>query len=130
MARTTTRRTTKVARTRKAAGGFDRLRAAALAQAKMITKQGAAIAKQGAVLQAEGRKLALAKAKQARAALYAGADRATDAVTRYEKVFQDRVGRAMSKLGVPTTRDVRSLARQVAQLQQSVDRLRRTRARA
>jgi polyhydroxyalkanoate synthesis regulator phasin len=45
-------------------------------------------------------------------------------------VFENRVQNAISKLGVPTARDVRALSRQVAQLQQSVDQLRRSRARA
>ena len=126
MARTATRRTAKTPRA-KAAAGFDRIKAAALKQAKTLAKQGAAM---GATLQTEGRKLATAKARDARRALAAGADRATEVVTRYEKVFQDRVCQAMSKLGVPTQRDVRTLTRQVAQLQQSVDKLRRSRARA
>jgi hypothetical protein len=36
----------------------------------------------------------------------------------------------MSKLGVPTAKDVRALSRQVSQLQASVERLNRSRARA
>jgi len=51
-------------------------------------------------------------------------------VTHLEKVFEARVGAAMGRLGVPSARDVRALSRQVAQLQQSVDQLRRARARA
>ena len=78
--------------------------------------------------------LALAKARQARSALDGGAllvkSRAGEALGRFERVFEDRVGRAIGKLGVPTARDVRSLSRQVAHLQQSVDQLRRARARA
>ena len=99
------------------------------------------IVKQGTQLQAKGRKLAIAKANEARAAVIearetvtARADaarvRTLDAVSQLEKVFQNRVQGAISKLGVPTARDVRALSRQVAQLQQSVDQLRRTRARA
>ena len=99
------------------------------------------IVKQGTQLQARGRKLAAAKAKEARAAVMqaretvtTGADaarvRTLDAVSQLEKVFQNRVQGAISKLGVPTARDVRALSRQVAQLQQSVDQLRRARARA
>ena len=96
--------------------------------------------KQGNELQARGVKLAAAKAKVARAAVTevreavtARADaarvRTLDAVSQLEKVFENRVQNAISKLGVPTARDVRALSRQVAQLQQSVDQLRRARAR-
>ena len=78
--------------------------------------------------------IALAKTREARAALDNGAlvakSRAAQAVSRLESVFEDRVGRAIGKLGVPTARDVRALSRQVAHLQQSVDQLRRSRARA
>ena len=127
MARNTKRtaRTTRAART--PAARLNQIKAVALARAK-------ALARQGAALRLEGRKLATAKARQARAAITAGAEQAgsrvTDLVSRFEKVFEDRVGRAISKLGVPTSRDVRALSRQVAHLQQSIDSLRRTRARA
>ena len=127
MARNTKRtaRTTRAART--PAARLNQIKAVALARAK-------ALARQGAALRLEGRKLAVAKARQARVAIAAGAEQAgsrvTDLVSRFEKVFEDRVGRAISKLGVPTSRDVRALSRQVAHLQQSIDSLRRTRARA
>jgi poly(hydroxyalkanoate) granule-associated protein len=125
MARTTTKRTTRAAR--KPRASIDRLKSVALAQAKVLAKSGAA-------LQNEGRTLAVAKARQARNAIVSGAEqaraRATEAVTRFERIFEDRVGRVISKMGVPTTRDVRALSRQVAHLQQSVDQLRRSRARA
>jgi poly(hydroxyalkanoate) granule-associated protein len=53
-----------------------------------------------------------------------------EAVTRLEKVFEQRVSRALTRLGVPSTRDVRALSRQVSELQASVERLKRARARA
>jgi poly(hydroxyalkanoate) granule-associated protein len=92
------------------------------------------LVKQGAALEARSRKAALAKAEKARAAACARAEEAraktVEAVSHLEKVFEQRVSRTISKLGVPTVRDVRSLSRQVAQLQASVDQLHRTRARA
>jgi polyhydroxyalkanoate synthesis regulator phasin len=56
--------------------------------------------------------------------------RTVEAVTHLERVFERRVSRAISKLGVPTSGDVRALSRQVAQLQASVEKLHRARARA
>jgi poly(hydroxyalkanoate) granule-associated protein len=99
------------------------------------------IVKQGNALQAKGRKYAFARAKEARgfmdearetvaAKAEEARSRTMDAVSHLEKVFENRVQGAISKLGVPTARDVRALSRQVAQLQQSVDQLRRARARA
>jgi poly(hydroxyalkanoate) granule-associated protein len=93
-----------------------------------------AIVKRGVALQRKSSKLAIAKVQEARHAVAARADEArsktVDAVSQLEKVFEQRVSRAVSKLGVPTARDVRALSRQVTQLQQSVDQLRRSRARA
>ena len=134
MAARTTKRATRAARKATPAGKLALLRNNALGAVDKIVKQ-------GAELQARGRKLAVAKAKEARAAVLearetvtARADaarvRTMDAVSQLEKVFENRVQNAISKLGVPTARDVRALSRQVAQLQQSVDQLRRARARA
>jgi len=134
MAARTTKRNTRAARKATPAGKFELLRKNALGAVDKIVKQ-------GAQLQAKGRKLAVAKAKEARAAVMearetvtARADaarvRTLEAVSQLEKVFENRVQSAISKLGVPTSRDVRALSRQVAQLQQSVDQLRRSRARA
>jgi poly(hydroxyalkanoate) granule-associated protein len=117
-----------------AAGRLTQIRNNAMAAVDSIVKQGTA-------LQAKGRKLAIAKAKEARSAVMGAREAVTaradearvrtlDAVSQLEKVFENRVQNAISKLGVPTSRDVRALSRQVAQLQQSVDQLRRARARA
>ena len=128
---TRTKRTSRTARNpRKAAtvaGKLNSIKVAALSTVSSLLKQGAA-------LQQKGRKLVIAKSHEARQAVSAGAaearTRTADAVSRFEKAFEGRVSRAISKLGVPTSRDVRALSRQVTQLQLSVDQLRRSRARA
>lgn len=93
-----------------------------------------ALVKQGAALESRSRRAAMAKAGKARDAACARAEearaRTVEAVSHLEKVFEQRVSKAISKLGVPTVRDVRALSRQVAQLQASVDRLHRARSRA
>jgi len=80
------------------------------------------------------RKLAVANATRARRAAIETAGeartRTAEALTHLEKVFEARVGAAMGRLGVPSARDVRALSRQVAELQASVERLKRTRAKA
>ena len=130
-----TKRTTRTARkATSAAGRIEQIRAKAMGAVDKIVKQGTA-------LQNKARKLAVAKAKEARAVVLEAKDTVTsradearsrtmDAVSKLERVFENRVQNAISKLGVPTARDVRALSRQVAQLQQSVDQLRRSRARA
>lgn len=111
MARTkrTTRTLRKAARP---AGRLDVLRSTA---AKAVNE----LMLRGARLKARGEK-------------YAGEARVrtSGAMTQLEKAFQARVASAIAKLGVPNARDVRALSRQVAELQQSVQQLRRTRARA
>lgn len=93
-----------------------------------------ALVKQGAALEARSRRAALAKAGKARdvACARAGEARAktVEAVSHLERIFEQRVSRAISKLGVPTAKDVRALSRQVAQLQTSVEKLHRSRVRA
>ncbi len=92
-----------------------------------------ALVRQGAALEARGRRAALARAGKARDVAVARAEKArartVEAVSHLEKVFEQRVSRAIAKLGVPSARDVRALSRQVAQLQASVERLGRARAR-
>jgi polyhydroxyalkanoate synthesis regulator phasin len=51
-------------------------------------------------------------------------------VNQFERAFEARMTRAMSRLGVPTAREVRALAREVATLKASVQRLSRSRSRA
>lgn len=93
-----------------------------------------ALVKQGAALEARSRKAALARAEKARKAAVARAEEArtktVEAVSHLEKVFEQRVSKAIASLGVPTVKDVRALSRQVAQLQASVEKLHRSRARA
>ena len=93
-----------------------------------------ALVKQGAALEARSRRVALARAGKARDVACARAEeakaRTVEAVSHLEKVFEQRVSRTISRLGVPTVRDVRALSRQVAQLQESVDKLNRARVRA
>ena len=92
------------------------------------------LVERGNALRIEGSKLAIAKTRAARDAVIVRADEVRSAtagaVSRFERVFQNRVTGVISKLGIPTARDVRALSRQVAALQQSVDQLRRVRARA
>jgi poly(hydroxyalkanoate) granule-associated protein len=81
----------------------------------------------------EARNAILTRAAGARdlvatAATDAGA-RTAKAATRLERAFEHRISTVVSKLGVPTAKDVRALSRQVAELQASVNQLRRARAR-
>lgn len=88
----------------------------------------------GPALLEKGRRFAVARTQEARDAVLARAgearSRTVDAVSQLEKVFENRVSLAISRLGVPTSRDVRALSRQVAQLQASVEQLARKRTRA
>ena len=126
-----TSRTTRTTRTPRkganVAAKLNGLKASALSTVNALLKQGAA-------LQQKSRKLVIAKAYEAREAVSARADeartRTVDAVSHLEKVFEGRVSKVISKLGVPTSRDIRAISRQVTQLQLSVEQLRRSRARA
>ncbi len=78
--------------------------------------------------------LAIAQVEAARNAVVdrAGEARArtVEMVSQLEKVFERRVSTAISRLGVPSAKEVRALSRQVSELKVSVEKLRRARARA
>ncbi|MEP7069589.1 MAG: phasin family protein [Usitatibacter sp.] len=67
------------------------------------------------------RDVALERAGEARA-------RTTAALTHLERAFQQRVSKAAARMGVSTAKEVRALARQVAELEARVAKLRRARA--
>lgn len=109
--------------------------ATAYAMAKTTARKALGrLVKQGVALQSASRQAAVDAGNAAKDAALARAEEAraktVETVTQLEKMFEQRVSRAISKLGVPTTKDVRALSRQVAQLQASVDRLNRSRSRA
>lgn len=52
-------------------------------------------------------------------------DRATGTWDRLESVFDERVSRALDRLGIPTPSRVRELEQQVSTLQEEVERLRK-----
>ena len=54
--------------------------------------------------------------------------KATATFTQLEKAFQQRIAKAAARMGVPTAKEVRALARQVAELEARVAKLRRVRA--
>jgi len=125
------RKTRTVRKTRVTpATAIQKARASVRQTLKSITEQGAAFQaasseRSTAAVEAAGhaRDAAVARVEEARA-------RTVAAVTGLEKVFEQRVSRAIAKLGVPTTKDVKALSRQVAQLQAKVDRMSRSRSRA
>lgn len=99
-----------------------------------LVKQGSTSRKAAIAQVLKVRKAALARARKAGKVAVQQANsakaRTVEVVSHLENVFEQRISRAISKLGVPTAKDVRALSRQVAQLQTSVDGLRRSRARA
>lgn len=75
-----------------------------------------ALVKEGEAIQARTRKVAEDKVVDLTA-------KATGTWDRLEKVFEDRVARALHSLGVPTKQDVQALSRRVAELTDAVQRL-------
>jgi hypothetical protein len=116
MARTRRSAKPRASRTSRPAASFARLGSTALGAVDPLLRRVSA-------LRSKGRTLAIATAGDAIA-------RTAGAISRLEHVFEARVSQVVAKLGVPKASDVRALARQVARLQESVDQLRRGRARA
>jgi poly(hydroxyalkanoate) granule-associated protein len=86
-----------------------------------------ALVKEGRHLEARTRKVAGAKMSEVTRQFGRHASPATAKATatwdKLEQVFEDRVARALSRLGVPTKRDIHSLAKRVETLTASVQKL-------
>jgi poly(hydroxyalkanoate) granule-associated protein len=86
-----------------------------------------ALVKEGKHLEARTRKLAGAKVSEMTGKWNRKTGQATARATatwdKLEQVFEDRVERALSRLGVPTNRDIQGLAKRVETLTASVQKL-------
>lgn len=86
-----------------------------------------ALVKEGRSIESQTRKLAEAKLAQftqqvGKTAGEAGG-KATQTWDKLEQVFEDRVARALGKLGVPTNRDIQALTKRIEELNASVRKL-------
>jgi poly(hydroxyalkanoate) granule-associated protein len=86
-----------------------------------------ALVKEGRHLESRTRRVAEAKVNEMTSRWGKTAGQATAKATatwdKLEQVFEDRVARALGKLGVPTNRDIQALAQRVETLTASVQRL-------
>ncbi|MCX7892566.1 MAG: phasin family protein [Burkholderiales bacterium] len=81
------------------------------------------LVKQGRSLESVTRKLATDKVSEVTSNVGKAANRATATWDKLEQVFEDRVARALQRLGVPTNRDIQALSKRVEQLTESVQKL-------
>ena len=85
------------------------------------------LVKEGLTLEAKTRKLALGKADEMRGAVETGVsqvkERTQETWDKLEKVFEDRVSRALGKLGVPGRKELNELASKVEELAREIKKL-------
>lgn len=86
-----------------------------------------ALVKEGRSIESQTRKLAEAKLAQFTQQVGKSAGEASGKATqtwdKLEQVFEDRVARALGKLGVPTNRDIQALTKRIEELNASVRKL-------
>jgi poly(hydroxyalkanoate) granule-associated protein len=86
-----------------------------------------ALVKEGKHLEARTRKLAESKVSEMTSQWSKKTGQATARATatwdKLEQVFEDRVARALNRLGVPTNRDIQALAKRVETLTASLQKL-------
>ena len=86
-----------------------------------------ALVQEGQAINAKTRKAAEAKVSAMTTTLGKMASKASSQATgnwdKLEQVFEERVARALNRIGVPTNKDIQTLARRVEQLNASVQRL-------
>ena len=93
-----------------------------------------ALVKEGKIINNRTRKVAESKVSEMTNTLGKMATKATNQATgswdKLEQVFEDRVARALNRIGVPTNNDINNLAKRVEELTASVQKLTRTPAKA
>ena len=93
-----------------------------------------ALVKEGRNLESRTRKFAQTRMGSVTGQVGKAANKATARATatwdKLEQVFEDRVARALNRLGVPTNRDIQNLSKRVEELTASVRRLDGGRAKA
>lgn len=89
-----------------------------------------ALVKEGKIINSRTRKVAESKVSEMTNTLGKMATKATNQATgswdKLEQVFEDRVARALNRIGVPTNNDINNLAKRVEELTASVQKLTRT----
>ena len=93
-----------------------------------------ALVKEGKGLEARTRKMTESRMNEVTGQMNKAAKSATNkanaAWDKLEQVFEDRVARALNRLGVPTNNDIQTLTKKVAELNVAVNALRAKRAKA
>jgi poly(hydroxyalkanoate) granule-associated protein len=82
-----------------------------------------ALVKEGKTIEARTRKLAESKVADVTGTVGKATKTATATWDKLEQVFENRVARALQRLGVPTNKDIQSLAKRVEELTDSVNKL-------
>lgn len=85
-----------------------------------------ALVKEGEAMQKKTKKLAETKVSEVTGVVSDVTGKATGAWDKLEQVFEDRVARALNRLGVPTNKDIQTLAKRVEELTASVQELTNT----
>lgn len=92
------------------------------------------LVKEGSALEAATTKFTNKRVQEVRGAVESTMstvkDRAADTWDRLEKVFEDRVSKALGALGIPGRRDLEDLTRQVAELQKAIVELKKSSAKS
>lgn len=86
-----------------------------------------ALVSEGKSLESRTRQFASSKVSEMMSPMTTSVERAANKATatwdRLEQVFEDRVARALNRLGVPTNKDIHALAKRVEELNETVRRL-------
>jgi poly(hydroxyalkanoate) granule-associated protein len=81
------------------------------------------LVKEGKTVEARTRKLAEGTMAEMAGSVGKATRKATATWDKLEQVFEDRVARALQRLGVPTNKDIQTLAKRVEELTDSVHKL-------
>jgi poly(hydroxyalkanoate) granule-associated protein len=82
-----------------------------------------ALVKEGEKVEARTRKAADDMVEEMKGRVEEVRGKATESLDKLEQAFQDRVARALNRLGVPTNDDIQELSRRVEALHESIKKL-------
>ena len=81
------------------------------------------LVKEGEQVEARTRKAASEKVEEMKGKVEEMRDKATEKLDKLEQAFQDRVARALNRLGVPTNDDIQELSKHIEALTENIQKL-------
>lgn len=109
-------------------GAFAKAQAESEKIVEALTEKAQALVAEGKKIEARVKAVAAEKAQEAQAFAKSKTNQTMNSISKLEGVFEERVGRTLNTLGIPSSKQVRTLIVRMEELQTSLNQLKRARA--